>query len=76
MEPYFRRWRTGGKQRSVGLSPELRAHRAGHLEDPIAVGDICEQIGISPRHLERLFKMQLGKSHKLYYRAKRLDAAR
>ena len=22
-------------------------------EDPIAVGDICEQIGISPRHLER-----------------------
>ncbi|SUZ32716.1 HTH-type transcriptional regulator CdhR [Roseibaca ekhonensis] len=47
-----------------------------HLEDPIAVGDICEQIGISPRHLERLFKMQLGKSPKLYYREKRLDAAR
>ena len=47
-----------------------------HLEDPIAVGDICDQIGISPRHLERLFKAQLGKSPKLYYREKRLDAAR
>ena len=47
-----------------------------HLENPIAVSDICEQIGISPRHLERLFKGHLGKSPKLYYREKRLDAAR
>lgn len=47
-----------------------------HLEDPVAIGEICAQVGVTPRHLERLFKQQLGQGPKLCYRARRLDAAR
>ncbi|MFN7001986.1 MAG: GlxA family transcriptional regulator [Roseinatronobacter sp.] len=47
-----------------------------NLEDPICIADICEQIGISPRHLERLFKKLTGKSPLIYYRNMRLAAAR
>lgn len=47
-----------------------------HLATPVSVKDICNQIDVSPRHLERLFKRHFGKSPKLYYREKRLDAAR
>lgn len=47
-----------------------------HLDDPVAIGDICAQVGVTPRHLERLFKQQLGQGPKLCYRARRLDAAR
>ncbi len=47
-----------------------------NLEDPICIADICDQIGISPRHLERLFKKLTGKSPLIYYRNMRLAAAR
>ncbi len=47
-----------------------------NLEDPIGIADICAQIDISPRHLERLFKKLTGKSPLIYYRNMRLAAAR
>lgn len=47
-----------------------------NLEDPICIADICDQIDISPRHLERLFKKLTGKSPLIYYRNMRLAAAR
>ena len=47
-----------------------------NLEDPIGIADICEQIDISPRHLERLFKKLTGKSPRVYYRNLRMAAAR
>lgn len=47
-----------------------------NLGDPISIADICDQIAISPRHLERLFKNVTGKSPLLYYRNLRLAAAR
>ncbi|WP_296476009.1 GlxA family transcriptional regulator [Roseinatronobacter sp.] len=47
-----------------------------NLEDPISIADICDQISLSPRHLERLFKTLTGKSPLTYYRNLRLAAAR
>lgn len=47
-----------------------------NLEDPISIADICDQINLSPRHLERLFKALTGKSPLSYYRNLRLAAAR
>ena len=47
-----------------------------NLEDPISIADICEQIDVSPRHLERLFKKLTDKSPLAYYRNLRLAAAR
>ncbi|TVP69212.1 MAG: GlxA family transcriptional regulator [Rhodobacteraceae bacterium] len=58
--------------------PLARAVRlmSENLDDPIHVADICEQVGISPRHLERLFKKATGKSPLIYYRNMRMAAAR
>lgn len=47
-----------------------------HLQDPIQIADICAQIDISPRHLERLFKKLAGTTPLGYYRNLRLGAAR
>ena len=47
-----------------------------NLEDPISIADICDQIDLSPRQLERLFKTLTGKSPLVYYRNLRLAAAR
>ncbi len=59
-------------------APLARAIRlmSENLEDPIGIADICEQIAISPRHLERLFKRVTGQSPLEHYRALRLAAAR
>lgn len=47
-----------------------------NLEDPICIADICDQIEISPRHLERLFKKLTGKTPLIHYRMMRMAAAR
>lgn len=47
-----------------------------NLEDPISIADICDQIDMSPRHLERVFKKLTNKSPLAYYRNLRLAAAR
>ena len=47
-----------------------------NLEDPIRIADICDQIGMSPRHLERLFKQITGHRPLQYYRNMRMAAAR
>ena len=47
-----------------------------NLEDPICIADICEQIDISPRHLERLFKKLTGKTPLAYYYSLRMTSAR
>lgn len=49
---------------------------AENLEDPIAIGDVADQVGVSPRHLERSFKLALNQSPLKYYRILRMKAAR
>jgi transcriptional regulator GlxA family with amidase domain len=47
-----------------------------HLENVISIVEMCEQIGLSQRQIDRLFRQHVGKSPVLYYRDIRLDRAR
>jgi transcriptional regulator GlxA family with amidase domain len=62
------------------MLPEPVAHAvrimSENLADPLCIAAICDQINLSPRHLERLFKALTGKSPLIYYRHLRLAAAR
>lgn len=47
-----------------------------NLEQPLSIGEIVEQLGISQRQLERLFRRHAGVSPVRYYIDVRLDRAR
>jgi len=47
-----------------------------NLEAPLAIGEICTQLGLSHRQLNRLFARYIRKTPALYYRDIRLDRAR
>lgn len=47
-----------------------------HLEDPVSIPEICQQVGVSHRQVDRLFALYINKSPALYYRDIRLDRAR
>ncbi len=47
-----------------------------NLEDPIPISEICREVKISQRQLDRMFAKYLQKTPKLYYRDIRLDRAR
>ncbi|SIT82303.1 GlxA family transcriptional regulator [Pontibaca methylaminivorans] len=49
---------------------------ADHIEDPLAVSDVADLIGVSSRQLERSFKQATGQSPSHYYRSLRMNAAR
>lgn len=49
---------------------------ADHIEDPVAVYDVAQTIGVSARQLERSFKHATGQSPSHYYRSLRMNAAR
>lgn len=47
-----------------------------NLEEPISIPDLCDRVGLSQRHMTRLFERHVGKTAVLYYRDIRLDRAR
>ena len=47
-----------------------------HLETPLSMVELCREIGISHRQLNRLFAQYVQKAPALYYRDIRLDRAR
>lgn len=47
-----------------------------NLESPLSMTEICSEIGLSHRHLDRLFARYVRKTPGLYYRDIRLDRAR
>lgn len=47
-----------------------------HLETPLPLPEICRRVGVSQRHLERLFSTHVGAAPAQYYRDIRLDRAR
>ena len=49
---------------------------SGHIAEPIKVADVAEEIGVSVRRIERLFKRATGQSPLHYYRGLRMKAAR
>lgn len=46
------------------------------LEEPIPLRELAQQVGISTRQIERLFKEQLGTGPSMFYLQKRLERAR
>lgn len=46
------------------------------IEDPIAISEVAKALNVSPRHLERLFKVATGGPPSKYYRLIRLQAGR
>jgi transcriptional regulator GlxA family with amidase domain len=47
-----------------------------NIEDPLPLAELCQQVGVSRRQVERLFVKYLGTSPLKYYRGLRLDHAR
>ena len=47
-----------------------------NLEDPVSLPEIADRVGLSQRHLDRLFRSHLGRSPKRYYLECRLQLAR
>lgn len=47
-----------------------------NIESPLPIRDLAQQIGLTVRQLERLFKIHLGASPIAYYRTERLKRAR
>lgn len=47
-----------------------------NLEMPLSIGEICNEVGLSHRQLDRLFSQYVCKTPALYYRDIRLDRAR
>ena len=48
----------------------------GNIEDPVSPADLAEEVGMSTRQLERLFRRYLNRSPKRYYMELRLQKAR
>ena len=48
----------------------------GNIEDPLSPADLAEQVDMSTRQLERLFRRYLNRSPKRYYMELRLQKAR
>jgi transcriptional regulator GlxA family with amidase domain len=48
----------------------------GNVEDPMSPADLAEEVGMSTRQLERLFRRYLNRSPKRYYMELRLQKAR
>ncbi|MEU5873532.1 helix-turn-helix domain-containing protein [Glycomyces sp. NPDC047369] len=75
---------SGQSQFSVPLEPvsttrrveDLRHHIAGHLADPLAIGDLARLAHLSERQLTRVFKAELGRTPAAYVEAARVEAAR
>ena len=47
-----------------------------NLETPLSIAEVCRQVGLSHRQLDRLFAQCVRKTPALYYRDIRLDRAR
>jgi transcriptional regulator GlxA family with amidase domain len=47
-----------------------------NIEDPMSPADLAEEVGMSTRQLERLFRRYLNRSPKRYYMELRLQKAR
>ena len=47
-----------------------------HIADPLTMSQLAMMIGVSPRHLNRLFQETFGKSVMAFYRHLRLDVGR
>lgn len=62
-------WREPSLARAVALMDK-------HVETPLTIGEIADEVGMTERSLQRLFKRIVGKTPKAFYREMRLESAR
>ncbi|KGJ03240.1 transcriptional regulator, AraC family with amidase-like domain [Paracoccus halophilus] len=55
---------------------QIIAEMERNLEEPLPIPELCDRIGLSQRHVSRMFERYVGKTAVLYYRDIRLDRAR
>jgi len=65
---------TGASTGDTDLDRAVKIMQA-HIEDPVPIGDLVRELGISSRTLERKFRIYLGTTPKTYYRRLRLARA-
>lgn len=70
-----------GQAEPIGLRAPEVVRRAisimeQNLEEPLSIPEICKEVEISQRQLNRLFTSHVQKTPKVYYRDIRLDRAR
>ncbi|MEM8774433.1 MAG: helix-turn-helix domain-containing protein [Pseudomonadota bacterium] len=65
---------TGTQTRDQALDQALEIMQA-NVEEPLAVSEICAQVGLSSRSLERRFRSRLQTTPNTYYREMRLARA-
>lgn len=53
---------------------EARAYIEAHLDEPITLHTLADEVGMSPYHLHKVFKRLVGLSPKKYHDARRLEA--
>lgn len=49
---------------------------SSHIEEPLSVADVADQVGLSARQLDRLFQSSTGQGPSRYYRMIRMKQAR
>ncbi|MEP5090769.1 MAG: GlxA family transcriptional regulator, partial [Paracoccaceae bacterium] len=67
--------KVGGEHRHSKLSLALQIMQ-NNIEDPLTPEEIADLVGLSTRHLERLFAKNLNQSPKRFYVGLRLERAR
>lgn len=65
--------RSGIRNRHLVAAIEIMRKR---IEEPVSVGEISRQIGLSPRQIQRLFEKSLHTSPKKYFLEMRMERAR
>lgn len=52
---------------------QARAYLNDHLDEPVTLAVLADEVGLSPHHLQRTFKRLVGLSPKAYHNARRLE---
>ena len=53
-----------------------RAYIESHLGGTVRMNDLCEQVGVSPRTVERVFQQEFQMTPSAYVRVRRLNAVK
>jgi AraC family transcriptional regulator of adaptative response/methylated-DNA-[protein]-cysteine methyltransferase len=59
---------------AVARVERARAYLDAHLDEPVTLPVLAREVGMSPYHLQRIFKQHVGLSPKRYHDARRLEA--
>ncbi len=71
-----RRCRPNGPDAAAEATGRALRHIEAHLDEPLRLADLGRAVGLSPGHLQRVFRRTLGVSPRAYVTARRLERLR